>query len=169
MMGSVGKPHEDPNTLKTEAIRKGTDGKWWWVEDKKSIHEWKHVMKKGFKTRKQKKVKGPIRESADSVGHIIVNYNTAGKCDLKSTKSNCVFPAMKESNGWSHVYNEGLPENETVKFIKKDIYTGPIENMDTFKKQLFVHYNKYKKMGYLSEFVIISESMKKYFENQGRW
>ena len=166
-----GEPSEDPNSLKIETIRKGQN-KWWWVqEDRNSGHVWellRYLTKKGY-TRKQKKVKGPARESAERVGQITVKYNIAETCDLVSTKKSCVFPACASKGEWTHVYNEGLPDGQDVKYIKKDIYTGNLEDMEEFKKQIQEHYNKYKKMGHISEFEIIDMSMKEHYQKEGRW
>ena len=53
--------------------------------------------------------------------------------------------------------------------MNKDIYKGKLEEMESYKKELQAHYNKYKKMGYISDFEIISETMKDYYKKVGEW
>ena len=173
-----GEPREDPNTLKIETIRKGQDNNWWWVQENGiSRHMWKILLpRRAYKTRKQKKVKGQMRKNAEKMGQITVKYNTEKSCDLMTTKKSCIFPEYRSKkypnildNEWVHVYNEGLPDKENVEYMNKDIYKGKLEEMESYKKELQAHYNKYKKMGYISDFEIISETMKDYYKKVGEW
>lgn len=158
-------PRISPNTLHVDAVRKGQDGQWYTVTSK----GWERLYKNKFRTRKTRKIKGAIRDLAETTGQITVFYNKEESCD-QSNKPECIIPSytIREDN-WSLQYSEGIPDTPTAKYMCKDIYVGALNKMESIQKQLLQHYTKYKNKHMISEFKIIAESMKQYYKRTGAW
>lgn len=156
---SKGVPLIDPHTLKPESVRKGTDGKWWWVGES---GEWQRVNKDSLKSRKTAKKN---KSKASTMGMITVKYNHPDKCSLLGSKD-CSFPVCSDFVGslksdnpgslgeWHHAYTEGLPLDSEPKYVKYDQYMGNLSGMSSAMKKLQAHYTKYKRNGSISEFEI---------------
>lgn len=163
-------PKIPPDTLRKDTVRKGQDGEWWTV----TSDGWERLYKHKFRTRKTRKIKGALRNLAETIGQITVFYNKEESCD-QANKPECIIPSYTIRNtnfsedNWSLQYSEGIPDSPTAKYMCKDIYSGGLNKMDMVQQQLLQHYTKYKNKHMISEFKIIAESMKQYYKRTGAW
>jgi hypothetical protein len=146
----LGAPIEDPTTLRDLTIRRGKNG-WWRVFDNK----WEPI--KQLKTRKRKMGKA-AKQWEENNGVIMVRYNKNKKCDLITSKDECLVPYLEEGD-W--LYGNSFPPNsEKNKYTNNDEYIGPLDKMNNFKIKLDTHYKKYKSKGYITNYILISLPLK---------
>jgi hypothetical protein len=140
-------PLEDPSLYKDETIRKAKDGYWWVVEN----GVWKLL--RPPKKRKHKSRR--IKEWEKTIGVILVSYNLADKCILKSSNQECIIKDPPTTTTWT--FSDILtPSSPKEIYASKDKYTGDLNEMKEFNRQLESQFSSLKRLGMLRNYKIIA-------------